>query len=94
MVKSELVSYPEWELLEAIRELKFGEMYGVEIDLTQDQWMDYKLTPAITDFLLYLRSGIPYIDVLTVHNGQPVIAETDLKIDKFKCRRRVKFPSQ
>jgi hypothetical protein len=93
MVKLGLVSYPEWELLEAIRELKFGEMYGVEMDLTQDQWMDYKLTPAITDFLLYLRSGIPYIDVLTVHNGQPVIAETDLKIDKFKCRRRVKFPT-
>ena len=93
MVKLELVSYPEWELLEAIRALHFGEMYGVEVDLTQDQWMDYKLTPAIRDFLLYLRSGIPYIDVLTVHNGQPAIAETDLKINKFKCRRRVKFPT-
>ena len=88
----DLVSTPEYQLLEAIREVKFGELFGVQVD-DQAKWIDYELSQAEIDLLTFVREGNQYIDILTVHNGQPTLAETDYKISGFRCRKKVKFPT-
>lgn len=88
----DLVSTPEYLLLEAIREVKFGELFGVQVD-DQHKWIDYELLQAEMDLLCFIRDGAQYIDVLTVHNGQPVLAETDFRLSGFRCRKKVKFPT-
>ena len=94
MVRSylELVSSPEYYLLETIKAIQFGELYGVQVD-DHAVWIEYEVTPAIRDLLEYIRDGAQYIDILTVHNGQPVLAETDMKLHGFRCRKKVKFPT-
>lgn len=89
---TEFVSTPESKLLETMDEIQFGEMFGVQVD-DGDRWIEYSLTPAQRDLIGYIREGAQYIDILTVHHGQPVLAETDLKIDGFRCRKKVKFPT-
>ncbi len=83
---------PELDLVCAMRELGFGEMFGVEIP-DAEQETRLMIPQATYDLILHIRSGVRYIDVLTVHRGQPTLAETDLKIDTFRCRKKVKFPT-
>ncbi len=92
MLQSFLVSTPEYYLLEAIREIKYGELFGVQVD-DNHPWIEYEVSPNDLDLLEYIRDGAQYIDVLTVHNGQPVLAETDFKLNGFRCRKKVKFPT-
>jgi hypothetical protein len=94
MVKTylELVSPGEADLLEAISLVEYGEMFGVEIEQGEGQWIETEISPAMRDLLLYIRSGVQHIDVLTVHCGQPTQAETDSIIFGFRCRKRIKFP--
>lgn len=94
MVKScpELVSGPEHALIETIQALQYGELYGVQVD-AEDRWVDCEVSPAMRDLLGYIRDGAQHIDILTVHNGQPTLAETDLLLNGFRCRKKVKFPS-
>lgn len=91
-LSTELVSTPEWQLLEAIREIKYGEIFGVQVD-DNGKWIEDEVTPAEACLLEYIRDGAQYIDILTVHNGQPTLAETDMKIHGFRCRKKVKFPT-
>ncbi len=94
MVKSqaENLSEQERDLIDTIRELVFGELYGVEIP-DREAVYTRLLTPIEQDLILYIRSGCQHIDILTVHNGQPAMAETDSKIRGFRARRRVRFPT-
>lgn len=94
MVRSstELVSTPEYLLLEVIKEIQYGELFGVQVD-DQDKWIEYEISPAMLDLVGYIREGAQHIDILTVHNGQPVLAETDLKLNGFRCRKKIKFPT-
>ena len=88
---ADLVSTPEYQLLEAIKEVKYGELFGVQVD-DQDKWIDYELSQAEIDLLNFIREGAQYIDILTVHKGQPTQAETDYRLSGFRCRKRIKFP--
>lgn len=86
------VSSEEKDLVEAVRSLRYGEMYGVEIlDLPANEAVE--VSPAEWGLLHFIRSGNNPIDILTVHNGQPTLAEQDLKIGSFRCRKKVKFPT-
>lgn len=97
MVKSATVPFAvspgEADLIEAIRKVQFGELYGVEIDQNEGRWVEHEIAPAIRDLLLYLRSGVQSIDILTVHHGQPIQAETDCVLWGFRCRKKVRFPT-
>lgn len=88
----EIVSTAEYALLVAMREVQFGNLYGVEIK-DQRPIVTQQLSQAEKDLIGYIRAGAQYIDILTVHNGQPTLAETDIKLNGFRCRKRVKFPT-
>lgn len=86
------VSIEEKGLIEAIRSIRYGEMYGVEIlDLPAN--VEMVVNTAEWDFIHFIRSGNISIDILTVHNCQPTLAEMDMKIGSFRCRKKVKFPT-
>jgi hypothetical protein len=95
MVKStsDYLTPSEYDLVEAIQQVCFGEIYGVEIEQGGGQWIETNLSPAMLDLIFFIRSGVQYIDVLTVHQGQPTLAETDCKINGFRCRQKLKFPT-
>jgi len=88
----DLISAPEYQLLEAIKEVYYGELFGVQVD-DNAKWIDYELTQAEVDLLSFIRDGTQYIDILTVHCGQPAFAEIDMKLHGFRCRKKVKFPT-
>jgi hypothetical protein len=92
-----LVSSPEARLIDSIQAIYFGEMFGVEIPSEDpkkaDTMLFRELSPAMLDLILYTRAGCQYIDVLTVHNGQPTLAETNLKLGGFRCRKQIRFPT-
>lgn len=92
MLSSLSVSSSERKLLTLIREVGFGEMYGVEI---LEGEHDYVVTPtqAEHDLLMAIRNGLQHIDVLTIHNGEPTMAEVDFKDSGFRCRKKIKFPT-
>jgi hypothetical protein len=92
--KLELVSPGEADLLEAISVLEFGEMFGVEIRQGEGQWIETEISQEMHALPLYTRTGIQYIDVLTVYRGQPVQAETDSILFGFRCRKSMKFPNR
>ncbi len=96
MVKSGLftVSASEADLIEAMSQVRYGEIYGVEIPPGGGDFIEWDELPQPTkDLILYIRSGVQHIDVLTVHNGLPTAAETDMKVYGFRCRKKVKFPT-
>lgn len=86
------VSNPEFYLLETIRKVEYGTLYGVEIR-EEREFIECDVSPAAMALLEYIRSGTRYIDVLTIHAGQPVSAETDCVINGFRCRAKTKFPT-
>ncbi len=92
MLLSFLVSAREQELLEVIREVQYGELYGVEIE-AQEPEREELVSPAERDLLEAIRGGIQYIDVLTIHNAEPVVAELDFTRASFRCRKKIKFPT-
>lgn len=92
MLLSYLVTAREQELLDVIREVQYGELYGVEIE-AQEPEREELVTPAERDLLEAIRGGLQYIDVLTIHNAEPVVAELDFSRASFRCRKKIKFPT-
>jgi hypothetical protein len=87
-----LVSHEENGLLWTIRELGFGELYGVEIsDRTRE--VELTVNKAERDLIEFIRGGMQYIDILHVHQGAPCLAEIDFKLNSFRCRKRIRFPT-
>ena len=86
-----LVSKKEKDLLDTIRGLGYGEIFGAEIqDAPKTIHVDVSVYGQ--DLIDLLRSGVQYIDVLTVHAGEPVMAEIDQESYGFRCRKKTKFP--
>lgn len=92
MLLSYLVSSEEMMLLGAIRELGYGYMYGVRVEEHKPD-LPLEVTHAEKDFLEAIRNGLQEIDVLTVHGGEPTVAETDYKHNGFRCRKKIRFPT-
>jgi len=87
------ITQREKDLIEAIREVKFGEMYGVEIQ-SQSYFSEHViLTPSQHDLIQAIRNGLQDISVLSIHNGDPAFAEVDEVINGFRCRKKIKFPT-
>ena len=81
-------------LLRTTRELHYGELFGVEIDPTGPR-ENLQVSSNERDLVrLILDEGTCYIDVLTVHQSEPVLAEMDVEVRGFRCRKKVKFPTQ
>ena len=55
-------------------------------------WIEYEVTPATESLLGYIRDGAQYIDILTVHNGQPTLAETDMKLHRLSVQEKSEVP--
>ncbi len=79
-------------LITTTRSLRFGELYGVEIDLDGDQY-PLEVSKNEYDLIEAIYNGLQHIDVLTIHNGEPVRAEVDEKTNGFRCRKKIKFPT-
>ena len=79
-------------LIQTIRRLRFGEIYGVEIALGGDT-SPIDLSKNEFDLVKEIENGLQSIDMLTIHNGEPVLAEVDYKDNCFRCRKKVKFPT-
>jgi hypothetical protein len=86
------VSKRERDLILGMRSLKFGEMFGVEVP-DEPYTEDLKVTGNEQDLLTLLRNGLMYIDVLTIHNGEPTLVETDLICNGFRSRKKHKLPT-
>ena len=84
------VSVSENALILTIRELEFGEMFGVEVD-DQKLEIDMAISTPERGLIEFLRDGNQKIDVLRIHQGDPACAETDFKKNGFKCRKKIKF---
>lgn len=86
------LSVPEIKLLNAVRDLGFGEIFGADVpDAPCTLMMD--LNEAEWKLVNWLRAGHTHIDVLSVHMGMPALAETDYEKDGFRCRKKTKFPT-
>ena len=89
------VSDVENNLIEAIKTIGYGEIFGCEIKQEIETLNTTMVDDGIRDLIEWTRTeGISYIDVLTVHQGSPVMAEIDCIVNGFKCRIKTKFPTK
>jgi hypothetical protein len=86
------VSDAEAALIETIRDVQYGEIYGAEVE---DQPPDARieLTEKEKCLIDLIRGGSQYLSVITVHGGEPAYAEDDKKVNGFSCRIKYKFPT-
>ena len=87
------LSEEEAGLIATLREVAFGEMYGVRIAPGPAQ-IASRVSAAERALILEIRDGLEDISVLHVHEGQPAYAEVDEKIAGFRCRKKIKFPAE
>lgn len=87
------VSRQEQKLLDTIRAIGYGELFGVEIDDAPKE-INLDVSMNCQDLIEMIRNGAQHIDVLTIHQGEPVMAETDYKDNGFRCRKKTKFPTE
>jgi hypothetical protein len=81
------------KLLLTTRELRFGELYGVDLEMRGPR-NNFEVSKAEKDLVkLILDDEACYIDVLTVHQSEPVTAEMDMEVRGFRCRKKIKFPT-
>ncbi len=93
MIQSLLdVSEEESDLLWTIRELGFGELYGVEIK-DGPQVFQLPVNRAEKDLVEFIRAGNQYLDILYVHQGSPIQVEIDFRLNSFRCRKKIRFPT-
>ncbi len=80
-------------LLRTTRDLNFGELFGVDLDLRgpRENMIVSQNERDLVQFILDEEAC--YIDVLTVHQSEPVTAEMDLEMRGFRCRKKIKFPT-
>ena len=88
------VSPAEKALIEATRALRYGELFEVAV-AAGEPTEAIEVSPGEADLLRLVRSAGPLsIDVLTVHQGQPVLAELELIVNGFRGRKKLKLPVQ
>jgi hypothetical protein len=90
MIKSSIqVSNNVEQLILTIRSLNFGEIFSVNPDLEENvREMEVSANEkALIDTLHEHRK----IDIITVHQGEPVYAEIDKVTNKFRCRQKIKL---
>jgi hypothetical protein len=86
------VTSAEQTLVETIQKLRFGEMYSLKVGQTPDVQFPLTTSANVRDLLELLREW-GRVDVLTVHEGEPVTAELDYQENGYRCRKRIKFPT-
>jgi hypothetical protein len=79
------------KLVQTTRDLKYGEMFGLDLDLGTPE-KQFSVSQSEKDLVRFILDGNPYISVLTVHGGEPVLAEQDFVMNGFRCRKKTKFP--
>jgi len=90
MLHSTRIDKAVFNLIQTIRNLGYGEMFGVRIELTGDPTSE-QLNNAEEMLAMIIEEGVQYIDVLTVHDGKPAMLETDFKMNGFHCRKKTKI---
>lgn len=94
MVQSAMkVTKTEKLLLETLAEMRFGEIYGLEL-MDEPTTEVVMVTAAQRSLIRNIWGGMRNIGVLSVHQGDPVLAEVDCKINGFRCRKKYKFPTE
>ena len=84
------LSQAEKDLIDAIREVQYGEIYGIEI-LEGPAVLEASLNGAAQWLIGEIREGLTNISVLTIHDGRPVAAEADFKFRDLCCRKKYKY---
>ena len=82
------------KLLRTTRELGFGEIFGVEIDPRSKVVNTRRFSKNETDLAKFIEDGNCYIDVLTVHQSEPVTAETRLREQGFPMSEKSEIPNR
>jgi hypothetical protein len=82
----------EKELLDAVVEVKYGEIFGVELDPGKPE-IEVEASQNFRSLIEAIRDGLNHISVLTIHQGDPAMAETDFKHKGFSCRKKYRFPT-
>ena len=77
-------------LIEALREVTFGEVYGVRLT-NSGTLKPRRINAAERAMILEMRNGMNEVSVLHVHDGQPAFAEVEETINGFRCRKKVRF---
>ena len=84
------VSVSENSLLDAMKELKFGEMKDVNVDDGMPR-IDRALTEKQVALVNFIRDGNQHIDKLVVHEGEPMQVETYMNVKGFHCVRKIRM---
>lgn len=92
MVYSIPISINEQRLLEAIQEVKFGELYGVEV-LDAPKEIITKVKDSNVKLLELIREGNPLVDTITIHDGEAVSAIIVGMRHGWGYRKKVKLTS-
>jgi len=83
------ITHAQSKLLEAVRDLNYGEIYSVDDEPSEVSVME-ELSPEEKKLLDTLKEE-KHIDIIVVHNGIAVYAEIDKKLNSFRCRKRIKL---
>jgi hypothetical protein len=87
------ISDGEFDLINAVRRVGFGEIYGAEIKLGEPN-RSVALNANERALIMEIRNGLQYIDVIHVHEKKPVYIEIDEKINGFCTRKKIKLPTE
>jgi hypothetical protein len=87
-----VVTVREADLIQTIRRLAYGEIYGVEIE-DGLRLIDVDVSECEHSLIDLIRDGQHDISVLHVHQSQPALAELDFVEKGFRCRKKIKFPT-
>lgn len=87
-----VVTEQEARLLDTTRQLCHGELFGVELP-DERPVLPMELTANERDLIAVFRDGVRYLDTLTIYRSEPVFAEIDSKVNGFRCRKKLKFPT-
>ena len=85
------VSASELSLIQTIRSVKYGEIFSPKVAPGPFD-KDVEISMNIRQLLDLIRDGCE-VAILTIHQGEPTLAEVDTLINNFRCRKKIKFPA-
>jgi hypothetical protein len=87
------VSNREQDLLDAIEAVRFGEIRGATVEHEAAQFQ-IEVSENKRDLITAIRNGYQHFEAIQVHQGEPVYAEVTGEEFGFRCRKKIKFPTE
>lgn len=87
------VSYIEKQVLEAIEEIGYGELYDIQRDPAgyRNARFPVEISPKTANFIRFIRQGLGPCKVI-VHDSEPTAAEYEDKTKSgIRCLKKIRF---